>query len=909
MLTFHFENTHLKAIFIGGAAVGVGIYVCWNPSNWLVRKKDELFSLACARLAEVPESSPVLLRSQFTENPLILRKPVPGHTHGLSAAARSSGSLFIDELARGVGLGAYFVQCSRSDQKVGRAGSRTFYWSKDFLATHTAYAPPARSLLALVDVDYYVDMPYLLSSEFRPTVLYTFTPDEVAKESGEFSYTFDRSNQVIYRVAGGGAYTHRVWAYETDAIKCVRTFMGIPWQVSVFHVDKRRVDESHSMVLLSPSVRWTGLGALLAYFVSGDTLERLEPVEANFLRMKVQKADGLYVSTGEVGKYSCATVRAKYDDAIAISSTTTTQKLSLPTVLQYLPEGELLDRRAAASALLKYYRFRDVSASSRAWVFPVEAGVRGYDVGVLSFDPDAKQLMEPFMSPIIHGAFSPLASAANERQAIKGRVRDIAVKPGSLELSEFMLRAMNEFVELLFPEAGALHPATLDEVFDRQPRASQQAILERSLNEPAGSGVKSFMKREDYQDAKDGRIISTMDGSIKRDYSCFIYPLADHIKQMEWYAFGKTPEEIAERVVEVLASASSATNTDFSRFDGRVSDLLRMLERKVLVRAFDSAYVEEITELHNSQFNQSAMCTSGTRYETGTSRASGSPETAAFNSLANAFVAYLTFRMTRERGGYISPRAAWSRLGVYGGDDGLTADVDVGKYQKASAMLGLKLETELIARGDEGITFLSRMYTPQVWFGETASCCDLPRQLTKFHTTVHLGGVSPVEKLLEKSRAYFLSDKNTPVLGEFVRKVIELHGASVNATAKTAGMRRWNSELPEDKQYPNPPHEWFAHYSEACLEHYGFDFDLFREWLASCTCLEDCLKPPLCAEPKEPEVKVPIVVDGDVKEPKDDKAREGSKNSRAGKAKAKSKKGRPTGRSSKGKAKAKPPRE
>jgi hypothetical protein len=219
-------------------------------------------------------------------------------------------------------------------------------------------------------------------------------------------------------------------------------------------------------------------------------------------------------------------------------------------------------------------------------------------------------------------------------------------------------------------------PATIDEVYERQNRPSQRAILDRSLVEEGRDGIKSFVKREAYGKITDPRIISTIDGVLKREYSQFIYPVADHLKTQEWYAFGKVPGDIAQRVTDVLEDASTAVNTDFSRFDGRVSDLLRILEKKVLLRAYGHEYAHEVSELHNSQFNQTAFCTFGTRYETGTSRASGSPETAAFNSIANAFTAYLTFRMTRERGGFIAPDAAWKRLGVYGGDDGLTADVD-----------------------------------------------------------------------------------------------------------------------------------------------------------------------------------------------------------------------------------------
>jgi hypothetical protein len=881
-----------------GAGAATGIYLLYKAGVplWLSRVKDDLISDYAERTAERSRLPSDLLRSQFMATPLILRKPVQDHTHGLSAAMRSSGVSFLDEYAANVGLGVYTLQCSRADQRNGRAGSRNFHWAKDFTSEASPFSPPKGSLLTLIDVDYHVDMPTLLNDEFCPTALYTFTPDEVCRSDGEYSYTFDENNVLTYRVAGGGEYRHRVWSYGCDHIVVAKTFFGFPYQVSFYLVDKRQVDTDHALVLLTPLRRWCGLSAIFGWMMGGKQLERLEPVEGNFLRMQVQRKEGLFVSTGVVDEYICATLPVKLDGAISTAASTSTVKLSVPQILQYIDGEDLKEKKAVASALLKYYRFRNEDTiASRAIVYPVEESVRTYTFGVDSFDAAAKRTLDPFMSPLIHGAFAPSATLANEKQAVEGRVKSIMVKRGTLKVSGFLLNTMNEFVRFLIPEKGVMFPTTIDEVYERQGKPSQRAILNRSLVDGPKSGVKTFMKREAYQDVKDPRIISTFEPVVKREYSQFIYPVADSLKTQAWYAFGKPPVAIADRVVEVVKEANMAVNTDFSRFDGRVSDLLRMLERKVLLRAYGTEYTHEITELHESQFNQIATGTFGTRYETGTSRASGSAETAAFNSIANAFVAYLTFRMMREGGGFIAPQEAWERLGVYGGDDGLTADVDCEKYVKASEMLGLKLELDKVLRGEEGVTFLSRMYTPHVWFGETTSCCDLPRQLTKFHTTVVLPpNVQPIDKLVEKSRAFYLTDKNTPVLGELVCKVLTLRGREFLMEEGTAAMRAWNSDLPEYMQYPNEPHEWFDHYALRSLGDYGFDFELFRDWLSNVASLEDCLKPPLCAEPKEPEVKVLVVVDGDVKEPKVKKA-ESSLRARGSKSDG-LKRGKPTGK-------------
>jgi len=231
--------------------------------------------------------------------------------------------------------------------------------------------------------------------------------------------------------------------------------------------------------------------------------------------------------------------------------------------------------------------------------------------------------------------------------------------------------------------------------------------------------------------------------------------------------------------------------------------------------------------------------------------------------------------MTRESGAFIPPKVAWKRLGIYGGDDGLTANVDPIKYSRAATMLGLKLDVELISQGDEGITFLSRMYGPHVWYGDTNSCCDLPRQLAKLHTTVSLPpNVTPLEKLLEKARAFYLTDAKTPVLGELVTKIVSLHGRDIAMNKKTASIRAWNSETPREVQYPNQNDGWMDAYAVKALEPFGFDFELFHGWLNSVTSIEQTLTPPLCAEPKRPKNSATIVVDEDVVPGEEKKAKQ-----------------------------------
>jgi hypothetical protein len=570
------------------------------------------------------------------------------------------------------------------------------------------------------------------------------------------------------------------------------------------------------------------------------------------------------VSTGEVGHYKSTTVSASYDEALEATGRFSTSKLTLAAAMQYVGGESLSDKRAEAAPL---YKFHQKSGLTRAIVFPVQDSVRRYEyVDLHDHDPEAPDSMAPFMSPLVHGAFVPVSSEGNDRACIQHRITD--VKPKELVLTPFIEQVMHEFVGLLIPDEPDLIPVDLDEVGNRQNRPMQRAIIERASHEGVISLFKSFQKKESYVKVTPPRNITTIDGNVKLRYSAFIYALSDYIKESEsihWYAFSHDPAAVADMVCSMLGEAKTAVPSDFSKFDGTISGLMREFEKMVLARAFHTSARDEVLELHGDQYNKTGFTRFHVKYDSGTSRGSGSPETSALNTIDNAFTAYFTFRSTKmPNGEYMSPEEAWSKLGLYGGDDGLTADIDVNSYVSCAKRLGLKLTAEVVERGNRGVCFLSRYYTSEVWNGNPTSCADIARQLSKYHVTTKIQGVSPVEKLLEKSRAYYLMDKNTPVLGEFASKVVELHGC-LPGVSKHKLLVKWGSDWSEDKQFPNTFHEDFNVLLDEQLN--GCNVTEFREWLANVKCLEDCLSPPLLREPDKPVTKHEAVVEGDVARP------------------------------------------
>lgn len=831
------------------------------------RELRDVLSELLATTSQQPACPAAVVRQTFNDQSVPVPKIHPNHTHGKSAADRSAASAFCASMPEHCGLEPYYVQQSMSDQRRGREGSRAFYWGKDLVASPRAYRPTDRSTLVMVDVDYYVDMPWMLTDEFKPVLLYTFTPTRAACCDGEYSFTFEKDASVTYQVSGGGEYSHHVWDYGCDSIVVRDWWFGIPWTTATYNVDRKRVDDHHSIVLLTPTAKWTGMFSLLASIINGPSLKRFNPiVNGEYVRMKVQDASGLSISTGMTGHYGACTLSANADGAISIMAKTSTNKLTLTSVMQYLEKDEELRFTRTDAAPLYSYYLKNTIRNPFVTAYPVKEAVRSYEyVPLEEHDPEAKDTVIGFMQPMVHGAFAPVASEGNDKSCIKHRLTNVA-PPKDLKKTNHMDKVMREFVKFLIPNPHELIPEELDRVYEQQNRPTQRRLIEQASNQQDRKIVKAFQKKECYGKLSAPRNISTLPADVKVEYSRYMYALADYVKQaehIEWYAFSKKPKEVAERVCQVIEDADHAVPTDFEKLDGTISGLMRELEKLVLLRAFHPSCHAEVMDLHDNQFNMTGLTRFFVKYYTGTSRASGSPETSIFNTIVNAFIAYAAWRSSKMDGEWVKPSVAWSKLGLYAGDDGLTADIDPKVYMRTATNFGLRLEADVVKRGERGLNFLSRYYTSEVWYGCTASCCDIRRQLSKFHVTVKLQGVTPEAKLLEKSRAFYLTDKNTPVLGEVVSKVVELNGGLPSISKHSQLVRFWSEEEP-DNQYPNPPHE---EYEALLVDQLPFlDREVLNSWLQKARTLSDIIKAPLLCEPEKPATKSEAVLEGDVVE-------------------------------------------
>jgi hypothetical protein len=544
---------------------------------------------------------------------------------------------------------------------------------------------------------------------------------------------------------------------------------------------------------------------------------------------------------------------------------------------------EGIDRKVNAQVLVDFFKNNRVPKST--FVFPVDDAVRTYSFNTSDYSPEEEPpSMRAFMSPLIHGAFAPANSLASDKQMTVERVEKVLSK---IQMTAYVSRKADEFIRL-FVAKTQLHPVDYDVVFANMPRKQQQILLKQACDQADFTALfKCFMKRECYQKPNDPRNITTIPELLKLGYSCYMYALADYTKTFDWYAFGKTPLEIAERVKDICQDADHVIITDFSRFDGRVSPLLREFELRLLLAIFPLEYHASITDMHRSQYVGKAVTRHGVWFEGGTSRRSGSPETSIMNTIANAFIAYLTLSTQRYSEGKLSPAAAFGNLGIYGGDDGLTPNVNKDVYEYASRSVGQVLTSDVVYSGLPGVTFLSRYYSPAVWTGSTNSCCDVQRQLRKFHTTTT--NFDPKICLIEKARAYCMTDANTPLIGDYCRAVLTYAGAG-QCSETYRDLWGWFARVDLEDQYPNVTEPWMHDLVARQLP--AVDPDVLSTFLATVNNIDNLLSPPLLWIPPV-ETKHPIVVDGDIvlpaKKVDDASLLKTEKRRRAAKPKAKAK--------------------
>jgi hypothetical protein len=279
---------------------------------------------------------------------------------------------------------------------------------------------------------------------------------------------------------------------------------------------------------------------------------------------------------------------------------------------------------------------------------------------------------------------------------------------------------------------------------------------------------KSFQKVEAYAEIKDPRNISNVDKRHVVRYLCYMRVVSNLLKERaQWYAFGKKPSDVAQSIHELANRFLVLYLTDFSRFDGTLSEFIRESELFFYTELFDERCQEELEELFGMTLDQNFRTKHGVCYNCGSGRCSGSGCTSVGNTLCTAFSCFVVLR---ECG--LDYYAARDALGMYGGDDGVThfPDEDIAK----ATMKTLELKFKISCRTPgEKVDFLGRIY-PDAWSGPE-SHHDIIRAASKLHfSSSFKENVGHDVMAWRKAVSIFVTDQNTPIIGDWARAVLRV---------------------------------------------------------------------------------------------------------------------------------------
>jgi len=375
-----------------------------------------------------------------------------------------------------------------------------------------------------------------------------------------------------------------------------------------YNIKRKTLRTGKTAVLLTPRATYCGLAAVLA---TGRPYRSLKPLkvlgENGYNLIRVQRDGEVVVSIARDGSYTAAHIPiVTWDCFEEVYKTATNVKIDLTrsAIKSHLDRsaGEVhkmlygyeLDHASMAAILCSYYRTRakvEGKEECMPFVYPLDFSAVNYNYNQVDPFTQPKPGMKPYMRCLIGPPCSPAKTDSNEREAIAARVTNIATP--YFQASVDVINCINDFAEELAPQ-HLMHPCDVETVFAKQATPGQRRILERA--DVGGNHFarvfNSFLKAEVYGigSVKDPRIITTGNGKDKLCFSQYCYRLADVLKGEAWYAFGKTPLQVAERVADICEHSESVVLTDFSRMDGRVNNVSRMLVKAVMLRMFRPEY-------------------------------------------------------------------------------------------------------------------------------------------------------------------------------------------------------------------------------------------------------------------------------------------------------------------------------
>jgi hypothetical protein len=670
------------------------------------------------------------------------------HSHPASAGHRTAVRQGILDGIRRLGRVPFEVSpCATSREH----GVRHYYDLRDLHHSFLNDKPQPNSVIVLIDVDYYVNMPKLLITGL-PVIMYTFAPKTLVGRNEEAEWWVE-NKEIQYQVNGGAKYHHKLWDYDTDYLSVVDSYgslhsFSVTAEVLPDDPNRRVIWIVPTALIPAPFWRNGHLDQNLKKLTRRnlDALVRSKDVLNNTvvsvplgLRTPVVLPEELYLSLQERAKHS--------------------KELTIGGVAYLLKEAGVEKATIIAPLLIA-----DLSKVRPYETVSDTAKVKWTNRNQVSFASPADSLekhkpyLQPSMQAVVSDpALAPVIGKALEKEALKLR---IIKRKNKVKFNTRLCELRDEFIKLMLPKTP-LVPLSMEEVFDRLSTPAKKLKALKTLGCLSfvfSERFKAHLKGEAYAKPDAPRWIMALDYQHNLVIASWAIPLAEYLKTFKWWAPGKSPEEVAQHIQDMSAGpgAGLTTEADYVKFDVSQSQDMDTSFITFTTGCFPESKVLRDKLIYESTVG--GVTRNGTTIDGGSYNDTGSWFTTCRNGFINAMLIYMGYRLQG-----LSQKEAFERIGITFGDDLLTPYLP--ELEQICTMVGLGVT---IRHASQGLEFLSRVFPdPAV---SLSSYAKPVRALSKIHLTKN--GTS--EELANKAFGYFVTDAGTPVLSDLVQAILRV---------------------------------------------------------------------------------------------------------------------------------------
>jgi hypothetical protein len=647
-------------------------------------------------------------------------------------------------------------------------------------------------MLTMIDVDFHAHMPYWLNL-MLPIMTYSFMPTKATEADGMGTSHYFEDNKLNFQSHMGYCCAHPLWNYGPDY--CVSTHKGVlTWnRVVTYALPQHRVIHALIPVMQMPEeYDWLGPVArrhnLRRYNVNfkGDdcdwTAFRFWEKGRQVVSVAAAGPDSRCVvlpweTFGEIIDHIRVFGGSRVPEHTVCSLAGDHAGLLCKYVHDYIKYKHVLDTFHRGIDHIDGPPKIDRTAAPHVLcpdcIPPSDRGVNecvhlkyGEHTTVVDRPTVTTVGPSPYLDKVgaSTAAVAPIRDYQAALAAYTQRIREPQTKSRQRARPGLVRGLIPAFVQALMSRVPKYDPLTEEQVLDRV-KPSVREATKAGFEDPLGAHSKktrAFIKGESYTVAKAPRIITPLEPSLQARMYRFAYALQDALHELPWFAFGTRLPTLSQRIANLTLDAGAVIETDYSKFDGTISPIAREVELAVY-RAYFPTHQSEIEKLMKCEVHQSVSL-KGVRYDSGTTRSSGAPDTCLMNSILNMFVLFLT----------IGPDAF--DIAIIGGDDGIISiqkshnpDKIKEAIDRCSADCGFDIKSKPILRG-ETFSFLARRFS----FGSPNSICQPDRLVPKLNVLGHPN--IPVHlrepRLRMKLESVLLSDSNTPVIGALIRRML-----------------------------------------------------------------------------------------------------------------------------------------